>query len=435
MAPRTVDVSNSNNANTQTSLQTAIKQESEFFISSCSFKQEMERPNLPCFNPCIYDGLTVESVEFKLQSLAARCEQAEKRALWIRLKINRLRLHRRITVSMVENLSDVTESSSEDEISDVSEHLELSIRNRAAIRCHWFSLKSEKVIAEDCLRNLKKLRKEFGKSRTFFKVEGDDCAIRTCPYETSSRPRHKFYKLSIPDLDFQYPGNVRPTRIHHPCCNQTCSFCIRCCPAFNRKAFGPTTSAYSEVVERSLAVDRPKCQAPVNDYISTPRRQVLSDGRNFKSRRESHPSGSSGVSSLGSQDDYDRILHCSSGSLSRPTRTPLTVNRKRKFDFSSAVSSRNSDYQRASINGYGSIIPHISWKKVPYPSSFDTDRDVGLRKPQNMYKYREHSLTNHHQHAFESPNGKLELTGSRKRKLSSTVPPKFPPYSKRPHLP
>ncbi|KAM3179366.1 hypothetical protein ACTXT7_000670 [Hymenolepis weldensis] len=382
MAPRTVDVSNSNNANTQTSLQTAIKQESEFFISSCSFKQEMERPNLPCFNPCIYDGLTAESVEFKLQNLAARCEQAEKRALWIRLKINRLRLHRRITVSMVENLSDVTESSSEDEISDLSEHLELSIRNRAAIRCHWFSLKSEKVIAEDCLRNLKKLRKEFGKSKTFFKGEGGDCAIRTCPYETSSRPKHNFYKLSISDLDFQYPG-----------------------------------------------------QAPVNDYISTPRRQLLSDGRSFKSRRESHPSGSSGVSSLGSQDDYERILNCSSVSLSRPTRTPLTVDRKRKFDFSSAVPSRNSDYQRASINNYGNNIPHISWKKVPYPSSFDTERDVGLRKPQNMYKYREHSLTNHHQHAFESSNGKLELTGSRKRKFSSTLPPKFPPYSKRPHLP
>nr|CDS31264.1 expressed conserved protein [Hymenolepis microstoma] len=435
MAPRTVDVSNSINTNTRTVLQTATKQDSEFFICSSLFKQKMQKPNLPYFNPYIYDGLTAESVEYKLLNLAARCEQAERRALRIRLKINRLRIHHRVSVRMIENLSDVTESSSEDEFSDVSEHDELSIRNRAAIRCHWFSFKSEKVIAEDCLRNLKKLRKEFGKSRITFKSEGDDCSIRTRPYEASSAPRHKICKLSISDLDFQYPGNVRPTRIHHPCCNQICSSCICCCSAFDRKAAEQTNSAYPDVAERSLVVDKPKCQGPVNDYIAPPRLQLLSNGRSFKSRqRESHPSGSSGVSSLGSQDDGDRILHFSA-SLSRSVRTPSSVDLKRKCDISSTAPSRNSDYQRSLIDGDANNIPHISWKKVPYPSSVDTERDVGLRKSQNMYKYREHSLTNHHQHTLENPNGILELSGSRKRKFSSTMPPKFLPYSKRSRLP
>ncbi|VDO05650.1 unnamed protein product [Rodentolepis nana] len=435
MAPRTVDVTNSTNTNTQAISQTATKQDPDTFESSSSFKQKMLKPNLPFFNPYIYDGLTAESVEFKLHNLAARCEQAERRALRIRLKINRLRVLHRVPVRMIENLSDATESSSEDELIDVSEHDELSIRNRAALRCHWFSFKSEKVIAEDCLRNLRKLRREFSKSRVTIKCEDDDCAIRTRPYEASSVPRRKFFKLSTSDLNFQYPGNARPTRLHHPCCNQACSFCICCCSAFDRKAVESTNSAYPDVAERSIAVDKPKCQGPVNDYIPPPRVQLLSNGRSFKSQqRESHPSGSSGVSSLGSQDDCDRILHISA-SLSRPVRTSSSADLKRKYDFPSTAPNRNSVCRRSLNDGDGNNIPHISWKKVPYPSSVDTERDLGLRLSQNMYKYREHSLTNHHQHTFENPNGMLELAGSRKRKFSSTLPPKFLPNSKRSHLP
>lgn len=120
MAPRTVYVA-SINTNTHSSLPTAVKPAFESFISSSAFKPVMEKPVLPNFQCDVYDILTIESAEQKLQNLASRRDISERRSLRIQWKVARLRSRPRYISNTEENVSDVTESSSEDDACDSSE--------------------------------------------------------------------------------------------------------------------------------------------------------------------------------------------------------------------------------------------------------------------------------------------------------------------------
>lgn len=204
MAPLTVGVNNSHNTITQTKiLQTATKKEPENSISSSSNKSEMDKPDLLCFND-ICEMPSVDSAESLLRKLSARCSEAERKALRIKYRINCHR--RRKALRGIGCLSDITESSSEDESTDINEHLESSIRNRIAARCHWFSLQLDKKIAMERIADLRKRRKAFRKSDIYTKTPCDNDPMRTRSYEASLKPRHHFHHLSSPDLDSSYPG-------------------------------------------------------------------------------------------------------------------------------------------------------------------------------------------------------------------------------------
>lgn len=129
------------------------------------------------------------------------------------------------------------------------------------------------------------------------------------------------------------------------------------------------------------------------------RRSFPSAGQSLKSRpRDIHLSGSSGVSSSGSQDDFDHRHHSSlprSGNPRLPYngKAPFSADRKRNSNFSSAASPRNQCFLRT--QKATDSIPQIPWRKVLYPSSAETERNKALRKSQlttqnsqSMYEYR-----------------------------------------------
>lgn len=89
-----------------------------------------------------------------------------------------------------------------------------ALRDRAAIRSHWFTLQSEKTIAEDCLQNLRIARQRCKKLRRSYPIlagsdfiEKDvDATSRTRPYEKSDKPRHTYHNMSLTNLDFKFSG-------------------------------------------------------------------------------------------------------------------------------------------------------------------------------------------------------------------------------------
>lgn len=120
MAPRTVSVPFGNVCTTTNSL-TVIKSAFNSSTSSAPSKLVMDKQNLSHFQhyiACASQATpSVESGEKRLQQIASRCNLAEMRALRIMSNISQLRAtsHTQPCSIFADNLSDVTESSSDDE--------------------------------------------------------------------------------------------------------------------------------------------------------------------------------------------------------------------------------------------------------------------------------------------------------------------------------
>ncbi|KAL5971100.1 hypothetical protein TSMEX_001168, partial [Taenia solium] len=391
MAPRTVSVPFGHVRTTTDSL-TVIKSAFNPSMSPAPSKVVMDKQNLPHLQhyiTCTSQAIpSVESSEKRLQQIASRCNLAEIRALRIMSNISQLRAasHNQPCSTFADNLSDVTESSSDDEeVRDGFQQSETWLRNRAVLRCHWSLLQSEMVKAMDCLKNLKPLCHRCRKWRRSLPLLAQggliekDVETTSCvrPFEKSDKPRHCYYDLStFSQVDFKFPGSAKPVHITHPHCRQTFAMsCIYCCPAFNKETGVGVMPSVSNITEKSITLDKLKCQTRRVEHPKRLKKDSALHKVHQSRHRDGLPSCSSGVSSTSSQDGYDFRHHSTlPRSMNRQSyySRPVSDDRKNYFDFSSTTFKEMKYRPKRFENA--KQIPVPLWRKVSYPASLDVGK-------------------------------------------------------------
>ncbi|KAH9282877.1 hypothetical protein ECG_04080 [Echinococcus granulosus] len=391
MAPRTVSVPFGSVYTTTNSL-SATKSAFNSSVSSALLKVVMDKQSpfhFQRFATCTSQAvLSVESGEKRLHQIASRCNLAEMRALRIMSNIGQLNTMSRNQPCGIfaDNLSDVTESSSDDdEVRDGFQQSETWLRNRAVLRCHWSLLQSEMVKAMDCLKNLKPLRYRCRKWRKSLPLLAQGGLIernlettsRVRPFEKSDKPRHYYYDLSsFSQVDFKFPGSAKPVCITHPHCRQTFAMsCIYCCPAFNKETEVGVTLPVSNITEKSITLDKLKCQTRRAEHPKQLKKDPALHQVHQSRYRDGLPSCSSGVSSTSSQDGYDsRRYSTLSQSMNRQSfyNRPVSDDCMNYFDFS-LNTFKETNYRPRKFES-AKQIPVPLWRKVSYPSTLDVGK-------------------------------------------------------------
>ncbi|KAL5110480.1 hypothetical protein TcWFU_005998 [Taenia crassiceps] len=389
-------------------------------------KLVMDKQNLPHFQPyvtCTSHAVpAVESGEKRLQQIVSRCNLAEMRALRIMSTISQLHVtsHNQSCSIFADNLSDVTESSSDDE--EVRDGFQQS-------EAKW--RKSLPLLTQGGL------------------IEKNvETTSRVRPFEKSDKPRHCYYDLSsFSQVDFKFPGSAKPVHITHPHCRQTFAMsCIYCCPAFNKETEAGMVPLVSNITEKSITLDKLKCQTRRVEHHKRPKKDSALHHIHQSRHRDGLPSCSSGVSSTSSQDGYDFRHHFTpSRSINRQLcySRPVSDDRTNYLDFSSNT-FKEAKYRSKKFEN-SKQIPVPLWRKVSYPASLDVGRRTegsGVSHSPRFINSPKNSQVMHNCRISPLDSGQLEdtadtrcehmhsaMTEHHHRKVDSSLSFKFPASS------
>uniref|UniRef100_A0A5K3FTV1 PEHE domain-containing protein n=1 Tax=Mesocestoides corti TaxID=53468 RepID=A0A5K3FTV1_MESCO len=360
-------------------------------------KPTTEKPLDHVLTPAVYASQEKSSLEFaerRLQQIASRCDIAKNRAMRIFSTISCYSSKSSVgaCASSEENLSDMTESSSDEETSQGScQHSDAWHQTRAVLKCHWSLLQTEMVRAIDSLNNLKHLRRRCRNWRKAIPLLSEDGVTekqlemlsRTRPVERSEKSRHSYYDLaSLSQLDFTFPGGAQPSHLVHPHCQEAFAMgCIYCCPAFNRNGSEvAVSSAVPSITARSITVDRPDHNFHLFGSMKPSGNDSSLTCVHYQSGVDGIPSRLSGVSSTSSKDGHDPRRHptlrpaCRSPSYSRASG--MNSRHKFHFDFLPSNNGKGRIYGLQQSKNMKEI-PIPLWRKVPYPTSFDSVKRSG----------------------------------------------------------